>query len=51
MTRGKKRAKKEGLSLNTQVECCSFPLAARAVAKGNVAAILPSIAADDLRRP
>jgi DNA-binding transcriptional LysR family regulator len=41
-------AKKEGLSLNIQVECSSFPLAARAAAKGNVAAILPSIAAGDL---
>src|SRR5947209_5824061 len=41
-------AKREGMRLNNQVECSSFPLAARAVAKGNVAAILPSIAADDL---
>jgi DNA-binding transcriptional LysR family regulator len=41
-------AKKEGLSLNIQLECSSFPLAARAAAKGNVAAILPSIAAGDL---
>lgn len=41
-------AKKQGLSLNIQVECSSFPLAARAAAKGNVAAILPSIAASEL---
>ena len=41
-------AKKEGMALNIQVECSSFPLAARAAAKGNVAAILPSIAAHDL---
>lgn len=41
-------AKREGHVLNIQVECSSFPLAARAVAKGNVAAILPSIAATDL---
>ena len=41
-------AKKEGVALNIQVECSSFPLAARAAAKGNVAAILPSIAVADL---
>jgi DNA-binding transcriptional LysR family regulator len=41
-------AQKRGLALNIQVECSSFPLAARAVAMGNVAAILPSIAAGDL---
>jgi DNA-binding transcriptional LysR family regulator len=33
--------------LNIQIECSSFPLAARAVAKGGVAAILPSIAETD----
>ena len=37
------------MKVNIEVECSSFPLAARAVAKGNVAAILPSIAAIDLR--
>ena len=42
-------ARKQGLKVNIEVECSSFPLAARAVTKGNVAAILPSIAADDLR--
>jgi len=42
-------AKKAGISLNIQVECSSFPLAARAVARGGVAAILPSIAAADLQ--
>ena len=36
------------MKLNIQIECSSFPLAARAVAKGNVAAILPAIAAADL---
>ena len=35
--------------VNIQVECSSFPLAARAVAKGSMAAILPSIAAGDLK--
>ncbi len=41
-------AKKAGVKLNIQIECSSFPLAARAVAKGNVAAILPTIAIADL---
>ena len=41
-------AQKTGVKLNIQIECSSFPLAARAVAKGNVAAILPAIAATDL---
>lgn len=41
-------AKKQGVKLNIQIECSSFPLAARAVAKGRVAAILPAIAAADL---
>jgi DNA-binding transcriptional LysR family regulator len=41
-------AKKKGVKVNIQIECSSFPLAARAVAKGNVAAILPAIAAADL---
>jgi len=39
--------KKAGVKLNIQIECSSFPLAARAVSKGNVAAILPAIAAAD----
>lgn len=42
-------AKKQGIQVNIEVECSSFPVAARAVAKGSVAAILPSIAANDLR--
>ena len=41
-------ARKAGIKVNIQVECSSFPLAARAVAKGKVAAILPTIAAADL---
>lgn len=41
-------ARKGGHKLNIQVECSSFPLAARAVTKGNMAAILPTIAAADL---
>jgi DNA-binding transcriptional LysR family regulator len=41
-------AKKAGVKLNIQIECSSFPLAARAVSKGNVAAILPRIASTDL---
>jgi DNA-binding transcriptional LysR family regulator len=41
--------KNQGMKVNIEVECSSFPLAARAVAEGNVAAILPSIAANDLR--
>lgn len=42
-------ASKAGVKLQIQVECPSFPLVARAVAKGSVAAILPSIAGADLR--
>ena len=41
--------KKQGMKVNIEVECSSFPLAARSVAKGDMAAILPSIAAHDLR--
>jgi DNA-binding transcriptional LysR family regulator len=41
-------AKKEGVTLNIQIECSTFPLAARAVAQGVVAAILPAIATADL---
>lgn len=42
-------ARKAGIKLQIQVECPSFPLVARAVAKGSIAAILPSIASADLR--
>ena len=42
-------AEARGATLNLQVECSSFPLVARAVALGQAAAILPSIAAADLR--
>lgn len=42
-------ARRIGVQINVQVEFPSFPAAARAVAKGAVAAILPSIAASDLR--
>lgn len=42
-------ARRGGHKLNIQVECSSFPLAARAVARGNMAAILPTIAASDLK--
>ena len=41
-------ARKHGARLNVQVECPSFPLAARAAAEAKVAAILPVIAAADL---
>ncbi len=41
-------ATKASVKLNIQIECSSFPLAAKAVARGNVAAILPTIAAADL---
>lgn len=41
-------AGKAGVALNLQIECSSFPLAAKAVAQGNVGAILPTIAAADL---
>lgn len=42
-------ARKRGIQINVQVECPSFPLAARAVAGGKVAAILPTIAATDMQ--
>jgi DNA-binding transcriptional LysR family regulator len=42
-------ARKRRIQINIQVECPSFPLAARAVARGNVAAILPVIAATELQ--
>jgi DNA-binding transcriptional LysR family regulator len=41
-------AKKAEVKLNILIECSSFPLVARAVAKGQVAGILPTIAAADL---
>ncbi|HOY56539.1 MAG TPA: LysR family transcriptional regulator substrate-binding protein [Verrucomicrobiota bacterium] len=41
-------AKKQGVKLDIQIECSSFPLAARAVARGHVAAILPAIAAAEV---
>ena len=41
-------ARKQKFRLNIQVECSSFPLAARAVSRGDVAAILPAIAATEL---
>jgi DNA-binding transcriptional LysR family regulator len=43
-------AKKHKIKVNIQIECSSFPLAARAVANGGVAAILPAIAAKELQR-
>lgn len=42
-------ARKEKVKMNIQIECSSFPLAARAVSKGDVAAILPGIAAVELQ--
>ncbi len=42
-------AKKQKFKVNIQIECSSFPLAARAVCKGDVAAILPTIAAPELQ--
>ena len=41
--------RKAGIKMNVQIECSSFPLAARAVAKAKMAAILPTIAATDLQ--
>jgi hypothetical protein len=41
-------ARKAGVKLNIQIECSSFPLAARALARGGVAAILPTIATAEL---
>jgi DNA-binding transcriptional LysR family regulator len=41
-------ARKQGLRVNIQIECSSFPLAACAVARGKVAAVLPTIAAAEL---
>jgi DNA-binding transcriptional LysR family regulator len=38
-------ARKNRLALKIEIECASFPLVARAVATGSVAAILPSVAA------
>jgi DNA-binding transcriptional LysR family regulator len=41
-------ARKQKIRVNIQIECSSFPMAARAVIKGEMAAILPSIAAAEL---
>lgn len=41
-------ARKYRLALKIEVECASFPLVARAVGTGSVAAVLPSVAAVDL---
>ena len=43
-------ARKHQLALKIDIECASFPLVARAVATGSVAAILPSVAAVELGR-
>jgi DNA-binding transcriptional LysR family regulator len=43
-------ARKQKIKINIQIECSSFPLAARAVVKGEMAAILPSIAAAELEK-
>ena len=43
-------ARKQKIKINIQIECSSFPLAARAVVKGDMAAILPSIAAAELEK-
>jgi len=40
-------ARKNRVALKIEIECASFPLVARAVGTGNVAAILPSVAAVD----
>jgi DNA-binding transcriptional LysR family regulator len=44
-------ARKNRLELKIEIECSSFPLVARAVGAGGVAAILPSVAAVELARP
>jgi DNA-binding transcriptional LysR family regulator len=43
-------ARKNRLQLKIEIECASFPMVARAVGTGSVAAILPSVAAVDLAR-
>jgi DNA-binding transcriptional LysR family regulator len=43
-------ARKHKIKVNIQIECSSFPLAARAVIKGEMAAILPSIADGELQK-
>jgi DNA-binding transcriptional LysR family regulator len=43
-------ARKQKIKVNIQIECSSFPLAARAVTKGEMAAILPEIAAAELEK-
>ncbi len=40
--------RKQKIKINIQIECSSFPMAARVVAKGEMAAILPNIAATEL---
>jgi len=42
-------AKKKRLRLNIQLECSSFPLVSKALETGNMAAILPSVAAAELK--
>jgi len=42
-------AAKHKVRVNIRIECSSFPLAARAVSKGDFAAILPAIAASELQ--
>lgn len=41
--------RRQKIRVNIQVECSSFPLAARAVSRGGVSAILPAIAASELQ--
>jgi len=43
-------ARKQGIRLNIQLECSSFPLVAGALGAGGMAAILPSIAGTELGR-
>jgi DNA-binding transcriptional LysR family regulator len=43
-------ARKNRLELKIEVECASFPLVARAVGTGGVAAVLPSVAGVELAR-
>jgi DNA-binding transcriptional LysR family regulator len=43
-------SRKHRLRLQIEIECASFPLVARAVMTGAVAAVLPSVAASDLAR-
>jgi DNA-binding transcriptional LysR family regulator len=43
-------ARKHKIKVNIQVECSSFSLAARAISEGNVAAILPNLAAAEVKK-